>query len=292
MFGDVLLVVLGAIGAIVLLRSIRVINQVERGIVFRFGRALPSPRQPGLKLLIPLADRMKKVNVQVVTMPVPAQEGITRDNVSVRVDAVVYFRVEDPIKAAIEVQNYHFAIEQVAQTSLRSIIGKSDLDDLLSNREQLHRGLGALVASPAMSRASTSIGSRSRTSSFPSRSSGRCRARPRRSASVGPASDHGRRQVPGRAEALRRTRRSCRSRRARAAAPAPTVVEVATEKNSSLVMPFQVELLRFFEHAAVAAQATGPATSATSATPVAATPASSTLDIQRTITEAAEPDRG
>src|SRR5262249_16775917 len=84
------------------------------------------------------------------TMPVPSQEGITRDNVSVKVDAVVYFRVDDPIKAAIEVQNYLFAVQQVTQTSLRSIIGKSELDDLLSNPEQLHLGLELLIESPAL----------------------------------------------------------------------------------------------------------------------------------------------
>jgi regulator of protease activity HflC (stomatin/prohibitin superfamily) len=137
--------------------------------VFRFGRALPQARQPGLALMVPIVDRMRKVNVQIVTVPVPAQEGITRDNVSVKVDAVVYFRVDDPLKALIEVQNYQFAVAQVAQTSLRSIIGKSELDDLLSNREQLHRGLELLIDSPRWAGASTSTGSRSRTSSCPSR---------------------------------------------------------------------------------------------------------------------------
>src|SRR4029434_5923573 len=130
--------------------GVRVVNQFERGIVFRCGRALPQPREPGLALMIPIVDRLKKINVQIVTLPVPAQEGITRDNVSVKVDAVVYFRVDDPVKALIEVQNYQFAVAQVAQTSLRSIIGKSELDDLLSNREQLHRGLELLIDSPAL----------------------------------------------------------------------------------------------------------------------------------------------
>jgi regulator of protease activity HflC (stomatin/prohibitin superfamily) len=131
--------------------GVRVVNQFERGIIFRFGRALPqAPPNPGLALMIPIVDRLKKINVQIVTLPVPAQEGITRDNVSVKVDAVVYFRVDDPVKALIEVQNYQFAVAQVAQTSLRSIIGKSELDDLLSNREQLHRGLELLIDSPAL----------------------------------------------------------------------------------------------------------------------------------------------
>ncbi|HET6214823.1 MAG TPA: SPFH domain-containing protein, partial [Micromonosporaceae bacterium] len=148
--GGVLLGLLGVVIGWAMFGGVRVVNQVERGIVFRFGKARRRLREPGLAILIPLVDRLKKVNIQIVTMPVPAQDGITRDNVTVRVDAVVYFRVEDPYKAAIEVQNYIFAVEQVAQTSLRSIIGKSELDDLLSNREQLHRGLELLIDSPAL----------------------------------------------------------------------------------------------------------------------------------------------
>src|SRR5436190_16602766 len=129
--------------------SVRVVKQIERGVVFRLGRAQPTPRQPGLTLLVPVVDRMQRVNVQVVTLPVPAQDGITRDNVTVKVDAVVYFRVIDPWRAAVIVQDYRFAILQVAQTSLRSIIGKSEMDDLLSNREKLNEGLEIMMDSPA-----------------------------------------------------------------------------------------------------------------------------------------------
>ena len=95
-------------------------------------------------------DRLRKVNMQITTMPVPAQDGITRDNVTVRVDAVVYFRVLDPVLATVNVQDYMFAVSQVAQTSLRSVIGKSDLDDLLSNRERLNQGLELMIDSPAL----------------------------------------------------------------------------------------------------------------------------------------------
>lgn len=142
MDGAVVGVVLVVAAVLLVLRGgMRVVNQVERGVVFRWGKALPGYRQPGVTFLIPFADRMRKMNVQVVTMPVPTQEGITKDNVSVKVDAVVYFRVTDPVRAAIEVQDYVFAVGQVAQSSLRSIIGKSDLDDLLTDRERLHEGL-------------------------------------------------------------------------------------------------------------------------------------------------------
>jgi len=129
--------------------SVRVVKQYERGVVYRFGRVLREPLRPGLTLIVPFVDRLQKVNMQIVTMPVPAQDGITRDNVTVRVDAVVYFRVLDPIRAAVDVQDYLSAIGQVAQTSLRSIIGKSDLDDLLCDREQLNQGMELMIDSPA-----------------------------------------------------------------------------------------------------------------------------------------------
>src|SRR5690348_7316894 len=149
---DVLLFVLAALLVLVaagLAGSIRVVKQIERGVVFRLGRAQRDVRRPGPTVLIPFVDRMRRVNMQVVTMPVPAQDGITRDNVTVRVDAVVYFRVIDPMAAVVEVQDYQFAIAQVAQTSLRSIIGKSELDDLLANRERLNQGLEVMLDSPA-----------------------------------------------------------------------------------------------------------------------------------------------
>src|SRR3954463_11396161 len=131
-------------------QNIRVIKQFERGVVYRFGRVQHRVRQPGLMALVPFVDRLEKVNMQIITMPVPAQDGITRDNVTVRVDAVIYFKVSDPVRAAVDVQDYTSAIGQVAQTSLRSIIGKSDLDDLLSNREHLNQGLELMIDSPAL----------------------------------------------------------------------------------------------------------------------------------------------
>ena len=130
--------------------NVRVVKQYERGVVYRFGRVQTRVREPGLTFLIPIADRLDKVNMQIITMPVPAQDGITRDNVTVRVDAVIYFKVADPVRAAVDVQDYRSAIGQVAQTSLRSIIGKSNLDDLLSNREGLNQGLELMIDSPAL----------------------------------------------------------------------------------------------------------------------------------------------
>src|SRR5499433_4286517 len=141
----VILVALVVVGLIAAGRALRIVQQYEQGIIFRFGRVLPGTRGPGLTLIRPIGDRMQKVNMQIVAMAVPAQEGITRDNVSVRVDAVVYFRVVDPIKAVINVQNYMFAVSQQAQTSLRSIIGQSEMDQLLAERETVNRELRRII---------------------------------------------------------------------------------------------------------------------------------------------------
>src|SRR5262245_48758339 len=141
----ILVVILVLAGLIAAGRSFKVIQQYEKGIVYRWGKVLPEVRGPGFARIHPISDRLQKVNMQIVAMAVPAQEGITRDNVSVRVDAVVYFRVVDPIKATVNVQNYMFAISQQAQTSLRSIIGQSEMDQLLAERESVNRELRRLM---------------------------------------------------------------------------------------------------------------------------------------------------
>src|SRR5215469_15529087 len=144
----IVVILLIILGSTALGRSIRIVQQYEQGIIYRWGRVLPGTRGPGLTIIRPIGDRMQKVNMQIVAMAVPAQEGITRDNVSVRVDAVVYFRVVDPIKATINVQNYMFAVSQQAQTSLRSIIGQSEMDQLLSERDSVNRELRRIIDEP------------------------------------------------------------------------------------------------------------------------------------------------
>jgi regulator of protease activity HflC (stomatin/prohibitin superfamily) len=124
------------------------VQQYQRGVVLRFGRLLPEVRQPGLRLMIPVADRMVKVPVQTIVLDVPPQGAITKDNVTISVDAVVYFRVVDPVKAVVNVENYLGAISQVARTSLRSVIGRADLDTLLSDREQVNGELRAVIDTP------------------------------------------------------------------------------------------------------------------------------------------------
>ncbi|MGH3205914.1 MAG: SPFH domain-containing protein, partial [Streptosporangiaceae bacterium] len=126
----------------------KIITQYEQGVVFRFGRTLPGTRAPGLTWVNPFTDRLHKVNMQIVVVAVPAQEAITIDNVTVRVDAVVYYRVVNPYKAIINVQDYHHAVSQVAQTSLRSVIGENDLDQLLSGREKVNAHLKDVIDAP------------------------------------------------------------------------------------------------------------------------------------------------
>ena len=225
----------------------RVVQQIERGVVFRLGRAQTELRRPGLTTLIPIVDRLKRVNVQVVTMPVPAQDGITRDNVTVRVDAVVYFRVIDPTRAIVEVQDYEFAIAQVAQTSLRSIIGKSELDDLLSNREHLNQGLEVMLDNPAASWGIEIDRVEIKDVALPEtmkRSMSRQAEaeRERRSRIITADGEYQASQkLAAAAGAMADTPAALQLRLLQ------TMVEVAAEKNSTLVLPFPVEMLRYFE---------------------------------------------
>jgi regulator of protease activity HflC (stomatin/prohibitin superfamily) len=128
-----------------LMSAIKILNEYERGVIFRLGRALPHPKGPGIILLIPLIDRLVKVNLQLVTYDVPSQDIITRDNVSVKVNAVVYFRVIDPVKAIIEVRDYYSATQLLAQTTLRSVCGQVELDDLLAEREKVNAQLADIL---------------------------------------------------------------------------------------------------------------------------------------------------
>ncbi len=124
--------------AIFLLNWVKILNEYERGVVFRLGNLLPKPKGPGLVLVIAPIDRMVRVSLRLVALDVPPQDIITRDNVSVKVNAVVFFRVVDPIKAVVEVENFLYATTQFAQTTLRSVLGQADLDDLLAERDRLN----------------------------------------------------------------------------------------------------------------------------------------------------------
>lgn len=142
---------LGALGPAIILILIFLVNAVrrlleyERGVVFRLGRLMPAPRGPGITFVIPLIEQMVKVDMRTITMDVPPQDVITRDNVSVKVNAVLYFRVVDPSRAIVQVENYLFATSQLAQTTLRSVCGQEELDDLLSEREKINSRLQEII---------------------------------------------------------------------------------------------------------------------------------------------------
>ncbi|MEV0175977.1 slipin family protein [Streptomyces sp. NPDC050803] len=246
---------LATVGAVYAMSAARVVKQYERGVVLRLGKLRSQVREPGFTMIIPFVDRLHKVNMQIVTMPVPAQEGITRDNVTVRVDAVVYFRVVDAADALVRVEDYRFAVSQMAQTSLRSIIGKSDLDDLLSNREKLNQGLELMIDSPAMGWGVQIDRVEIKDVSLPETM--------KRSMARQAEADRERRARVINADAeLQASKKLAEAAQQMENTPAAlqlrllqTVVAVAAEKNSTLVLPFPVELLRFLEKA----QQPGPA---------------------------------
>jgi regulator of protease activity HflC (stomatin/prohibitin superfamily) len=241
----VILVIIALTAAV---RSFKVVQQYEKGVIYRFGQVLPELRGPGLHIIRPIGDRMAKVNMQIVAMAVPAQEGITRDNVSVRVDAVVYFRVVDPIKATVNVQNYMFAISQQAQTSLRSIIGQSEMDQLLAERESVNRELRRIIDEPTegpwgIRVERVEIKDVSLPDAMKRSMSRQAEAERERRARIITADGEyqASKRLAAAANVMARDPAALQLRLLQ------TVVEVAGERNSTLVMPVPVELLRFFE---------------------------------------------
>jgi regulator of protease activity HflC (stomatin/prohibitin superfamily) len=226
----------------------KVIRQYEQGIVFRWGKVRSGVRQPGLTWVNPFIDRLAKVNLQTVVSGVPGQEAITRDNVTLRVDAVVFFRVIDPTKAIVNVQNYVEAVSQVAQTSLRSVIGRSELDQLLSERERVNAELKAVIDEPTEGPWGVRIERvEVKDVSLPDST--------KRSMSRQAEAERERRaRIIAADGEFQASRKLSEAAVAMSATPSAlqlrllqTVVEVAAEKNSTLVMPFPVELLRFFD---------------------------------------------
>src|SRR5262245_7777658 len=246
----VAIVVVAVVALVALAMSVRMVQQYERGIVFRFGRVLDGPREPGLRFIVPIADRMAKVSMQTTVIGVPAQGAITRDNVTLTVDAVVYFRVVDAIKALVNVHDYTAAVLQVAQTSLRSVIGRTDLDTLLSDRERVNAELKAAIDAPTEQPwgvliERVEVKDVALPDSMKRSMSRQAEAERERRARVIAADGE-----------FQASRRLADAGRAMAETPGAfqlrllqTVVDVAAEKNSTLVMPFPVELLRFFDRA-------------------------------------------
>jgi regulator of protease activity HflC (stomatin/prohibitin superfamily) len=262
-----LLVVLIVIGVLVLVTagaSLKMVQQYQRGVVLRFGRLLPGVQEPGLRVLIPFADQMTKVPVQTLVLDVPSQGTITRDNVTIGVDAVVYFRVVDPVRAVINVENYMGAVSQVSQTSLRSVIGRADLDTLLSDREAINSELRAVIDTPTEDWGIRIDRVEVKDISLPESM--------RRSMSRQAEAERDRRARVISAEGeFQASTKLAQAAAAMSDTPGAlqlrllqTVADVASEKNSTLVMPFPVELLRFFEQAAGTRDAGTPAVTAES----------------------------
>ena len=225
--------------------SIKILAEYERGVIFRLGKLLPRPKGPGVILVFAPIDRMVRVGLRTVVFDVPPQDVITRDNVSVKVSAVVYFRVIDPLKAIVEVENFNYATSQLSQTTLRSVLGQVELDDLLSQRERLNQHLQQTV--------------RGRTASGRSASGGR-RAAAILSRDAKPEGHAACRVGHPAAENSRcpplRPRSACRqialSQAAGVIAAEPvaitlrylqTLTEIAAEKNSTIIFPLPIEML-------------------------------------------------
>ncbi len=144
-FAAILLLIVAIFVVSLILSAIKIVKEYERGVIFRLGRVQGGPKGPGLFILLPFVDKMVKVDLRTVTLDVPPQDVITRDNVPARVNAVVYFRVVDPNRSVLEVENHVLATSQISQTTLRSVLGQKDLDDLLTNREQINDELQNII---------------------------------------------------------------------------------------------------------------------------------------------------
>jgi regulator of protease activity HflC (stomatin/prohibitin superfamily) len=242
----VVLIVLAVIALIAwgIITMIEVLQEYERGVVFRLGRVKGRPKGPGLIILLPFnIDRMRKVTIQTVAMNVPPQDVITKDNVTMRVDAVVYARVVQPVPAVVKVQNYLFAVSQAAQTNLRAMLGKYDLDTLLSEREAINRELHGIIAQRTHEWGVEVIGVEVKDVDLPDDL--------RRAMAREAEADREARALLISADAERKASRVL-SDAAAVIAQNPgamqlrflqTVTAVATEQNSTLVMPIPIELL-------------------------------------------------
>lgn len=232
-------------GLLILASAIRIVNEWERGVILRLGRVVGA-KGPGLFFIIPVIDRMIKVNLQIVTMNVPPQDVITRDNVTVKVDAVVYFQVFDPIKATVEIQNYVLGTSQIAQTTLRSILGQADLDHLLGERERLNdeiqRIIDELTEPWGVKVTNVEIKNVDLPQEMQRAMARQAEAERERRAKIINAE--------GEFQAAERLREAAaiiaREPIAYQLRFLQTITEVATEKNSTLVIPIPVELLSYF----------------------------------------------
>jgi regulator of protease activity HflC (stomatin/prohibitin superfamily) len=242
----VALIVVAVIALIVwgVVSMVSVLQEYERGVVFRLGRVQRKPKGPGLIILLPFGiDRMRKVTIQTVAMNVPPQDVITKDNVTMRVDAVVYARVVEPVPAVVKVQNYLFAVSQTAQTNLRASLGKYELDTLLSEREQINRELHGIIARVTHDWGVEVLSVEVKDVDLPDdlrRAMAREAEADREARALLIAADAERRASRVLADAAAVMSQHPQAMQLRFL---QTVTAVATEQNSTLVMPIPIELL-------------------------------------------------
>ncbi len=238
------LVVAGVSLVLILINAIKILPEYERGVVFRLGRLRPTDYGPGLFLLIPIVDRMVRISLRTVVHDVPPQDVITRDNVSIKVNAVVYFRVINPRKAVVEVENYHYATSQLAQTTLRSVLGQVELDGLLAEREKINHELQSILDKQTdpwgIKIAAVEVKHVDLPSEMQRARARQAEAEREKRAKIIHADGEmmASEQLARAAEILSRNPTSLQLRYLQ------TLTEIASENNSTLVFPLPIELLR------------------------------------------------
>ena len=230
---------------LILSSAVRIIMEYERGVVFRLGR-LSTVKGPGLRFIIPIVDRIRKISLRTVAMDVPPQDVITKDNVSIKVNAVLYFRVVGPDKAIIEVQDYLYATSQLAQTSLRSVLGQSELDELLAHREQINQHLQEILDRQTdpwgVKISNVEIKHVDLPAEMQRAMARQAEAeRERRSKVIHAEGEYQAAQKLTEAAAILSTDKSALQLRF-----LQTLTEVAAEKNSTIIFPFPIDLVRPF----------------------------------------------
>ncbi|MGI8575574.1 MAG: slipin family protein [Egibacteraceae bacterium] len=245
------------LAAVLLLAAVRIVTEYERAVIFRLGRVLGGAKGPGLFLMVPFADQMRKVSLQIITSDIPPQDIITRDNVTVRVNAVTYFRVVDPVRAVVDIQNYAYATSQIAQTTLRSIIGQVDLDQVLTNRDELNDRLQTIIDEETDPWGVKVTNVEIKDVELPETM--------RRAMARQAEAERDRRakviHALGEKEAAQALSEAAVELEQHPAAMQlrllSTMTEVAAERNSTLIFPVPVELLRFFDTQSAPNRATG-----------------------------------
>jgi regulator of protease activity HflC (stomatin/prohibitin superfamily) len=235
-----------AVIVILLASAIRILKEYERGVIFRLGRVLGSPKGPGIIFLIPVIDRMVKVSLRTVVLDIPPQDVITRDNVTIKVNAVVFFRVIDALKAIIDVENFLYAASQLAQTTLRSVLGQAELDDLLSKREKINERLQEILDTHTepwgIKVSNVEVKNVDLPQEMQRAISRQAEAeRERRAKIIGAEGEYqASTKLSEASDILSRNPMALQLRYLQ------TLIEISTEKNSTIVFPLPIDLVKFF----------------------------------------------